>query len=59
MSARRPFSLRREIVLLLIVKLALIVVIKLAFFSDPIRPGPEEAARHLLYPPHSGEASHE
>jgi hypothetical protein len=59
MSDRKTSSLKREIVLLLIVKLALIVVIKLAFFSDPLRPGPEEAARHLLHAPHSGETTHE
>lgn len=43
---QRPLT--REIALVLIVKLVLIVAIKLAFFSDPVRPGTEGTARVLL-----------
>lgn len=43
--------LAREIILVLIVKLILIVAIKLAFFSDPVRPGTEGTARVLLSAP--------
>ncbi len=45
--------LAREILLVLIVKLALIVAIRLAFFSDPVRPGTEGTARVLLSAPPS------
>ncbi len=43
---QRPLA--REISVVLAVKLALIVAIKLAFFSDPMRPGSEGTARALL-----------
>ncbi len=41
-------ALAREILLVLLLKLALIIAIKLAFFSDPVRPGTEGTARVLL-----------
>lgn len=50
---RRPSrgqSLRREIVAILAVKLVLILAIKLAFFSDAVKPGSEGAAAALLGP---------
>jgi len=48
----RPSTpLAREIALVLVIKLALIVAIKLAFFSDPVRPGSEGTARALLSAP--------
>jgi 3-hydroxymyristoyl/3-hydroxydecanoyl-(acyl carrier protein) dehydratase len=43
---QRPLA--REIILVLSVKLILIIAIKLAFFSDPVRPGSEGTARALL-----------
>lgn len=48
---QRPLA--REIILVLIVKLILIIAIKLAFFSDPVRPGTEGTARVLLSVPPS------
>ena len=53
--SRKETSPRREIVVLLIVKLAVIVLIKLAFFSDPVHPGVEGTERHLLQPSQPGE----
>lgn len=46
---QRPLA--REITLVLIVKLILIIAIKLAFFSEPVRPGSEGTARVLLSVP--------
>jgi len=46
---QRPLS--RELMLVLVVKLALIVTIKLVFFSDAVKPGSEEVARALLATP--------
>lgn len=50
MKTAKPGLLGREIALLLLVKLVLIVTIKVAFFSDPLRPGTEGTARALLNP---------
>lgn len=44
---RRP-SLTRELALVLAVKVALIIAIKLVFFSDPLRPGDGDVAQALL-----------
>jgi hypothetical protein len=57
MPASKPIPLRREIPAILVVKLALIVAIKLIFFSDPVKPGSEGAAAALLSPAHSTSAS--
>lgn len=47
---QRPMA--REILLVLIVKLILMIIaIKLAFFSDSVRPDTEETARVLLSAP--------
>ncbi|MFA5082540.1 MAG: cytochrome oxidase putative small subunit CydP [Hydrogenophilaceae bacterium] len=60
MIERKPVSLRREIVLLLLIKLTLIIAIKLVFFSDPVRPGSEGTADALLnHPTLERNASHE
>ncbi len=40
--------LSRELTLVLAVKLALIVAIKLVFFSDAVKPGSEDVARAVL-----------
>lgn len=46
----KPTNLRREIALLLLIKLVLIIAIKLVFFSDPVKPGSAGTARALLDP---------
>ncbi len=51
MKRLRQYPLLREILIILAVKFALIVAIKLAFFSDPVRPGSEGTARMLLSAP--------
>ncbi len=43
---RRPLA--RELVIIIVVKLAIIVSIKIVFFSDPANPGSEGTARALL-----------
>lgn len=43
-----PVSIRREIVAILLIKLALIIAIKLVFFSHPAKPGGEGTAERLL-----------
>ncbi|MDD3530860.1 MAG: hypothetical protein PHS77_13395 [Gallionellaceae bacterium] len=50
MKLQKLGPLGREIALLLLVKLALIIAIKVVFFSDPLRPGTEGTARALLNP---------
>lgn len=45
---RRPLA--RELIVVLVVKLAIIVGIKLVFFSDPVKPGSEGTAQALLAP---------
>lgn len=50
--------LARELIVVLAVKLALIVAIKLAFFSDPVRPGSAGTARALLSTPDSSTTPH-
>jgi hypothetical protein len=42
----RPLT--RELMVVLAIKLALIVTLKLVFFSDAVKPGSEEVARALL-----------
>ena len=67
MPVSKPPHLRRELIAVLAVKLALIVAIKLAFFSEPPKPGEAGTARALLLtdslsiPPadHPTEPSHE
>ncbi|MFN3397975.1 MAG: cytochrome oxidase putative small subunit CydP [Sulfurimicrobium sp.] len=46
---RRPLA--RELIVVLVVKLALIIGIKLVFFSDPVKPGSEGTAQALLASP--------
>ena len=41
-------TFRRQITWLLVIKLILLVVLKIAFFSDPPPKGPDVQARHLL-----------
>ncbi|MGB5062289.1 MAG: cytochrome oxidase putative small subunit CydP [Candidatus Competibacter sp.] len=41
-------SLRREIVILVLIKIVLLAFLKIAFFSAPPAKGPEEQAQHLL-----------
>lgn len=59
----KPFRLSRfgrEIALLLLVKLALIIAIKVTFFSHPSKPGSEGTARALLnHPPMERIVTHE
>lgn len=56
----RMVPLKRHITLLLLVKLALIIAIKLTFFSQPVKPGSEGTARALLEPtPTERNATHE
>ena len=43
---QRPLA--RELMLVLAVKLALIVAIKLVFFSDAVKPDSEDVARAVL-----------
>lgn len=50
MKPQKLGPLGREIALLLLAKLALIIAIKVVFFSDPLRPGTEGTARALLNP---------
>ncbi len=50
MKITRLSPLGREIAFLLLLKLVLIVIIKLVFFSDPLRPGVEGTSRALLNP---------
>lgn len=50
MTAFKPIRLRRELMLLLGIKLILIITIKLVFFSDPLRPDDDRVARALLSP---------
>ena len=45
---QRPLA--RELVIILVVKLALIISIKIVFFSDATDPGSEGTARALLAP---------
>lgn len=47
-SGVKPGTLRREIVVVVLVKLALLVLLKVAFFSAPPPNGPEMQAQHLL-----------
>lgn len=51
MKSIRLSPLGREIALLLLIKLALIIAIKLTFFSDPAKPGSEGTAEALLTHP--------
>lgn len=44
----KPGGLRREVIVVLLVKLALLVFIKVAFFSAPPPNGSEAQAQHLL-----------
>lgn len=44
----RPPSLRRELMVILALKLLLIAAIKLAFFSQPLQPGEAGTARAVL-----------
>jgi hypothetical protein len=48
MKRNRPIRLRRELALILTVKLLLIVAIKLVYFSDAVKPGSDDVARALL-----------
>ncbi|MEZ5578896.1 MAG: hypothetical protein R3F36_06670 [Candidatus Competibacteraceae bacterium] len=41
-------ALRREIIILVLIKIVLLAFLKIAFFSTPPAKGPEEQARHLL-----------
>lgn len=41
-------ALRREIIILLLIKIILLIGIKVAFFSAPPAKGPDEQAQHLL-----------
>ena len=41
-------ALRREIIILLLIKIILLICIKVAFFSAPPTRGPDEQAQHLL-----------
>ena len=41
-------ALRREIIILVLIKIVLLAFLKIAFFSAPPAKGPEEQARHLL-----------
>ena len=45
---QRPLT--RELIIVLVIKLALIISIKIVFFSDPANPGSEGTARALLAP---------
>lgn len=45
LSASAP---RREVVILVLIKIVLLAFLKIAFFSAPPATGPEEQARHLL-----------
>lgn len=51
MKHARLGPLGREIAFLLVLKLVLIIIIKVVFFSAPLRPGTEGTARALLNPP--------
>ncbi|HOB63055.1 MAG TPA: hypothetical protein PKI41_13190 [Candidatus Competibacteraceae bacterium] len=44
----KPGGLRREVIVIVLVKLALLAFIKVAFFSAPPPNGPEAQAQHLL-----------
>jgi lipopolysaccharide export LptBFGC system permease protein LptF len=57
MSRFRPPTLRREITLILLVKLALMFAIWFLFFDQPIHPGAESTARALLDKPAMERAS--
>jgi hypothetical protein len=48
MKRLRPQRLTRELIWVLAVKLALIVTIKLVFFSDAVKPSSDAVARALL-----------
>jgi hypothetical protein len=48
---RQAASLRREIVLILVLKLALIVTLKLVFFSNAVKPDSDRVAAALLAAP--------
>ncbi len=48
MKTRRLTPLAREIALLLLIKLCLIIAIKVAFFSNPVKPGSDGTAANLL-----------
>lgn len=50
MKPRQPSPLGRDIASLLLIKVALIIAIKVAFFSDPVKPGSDGTARALLNP---------
>lgn len=50
MRPSRP-SLTRELSIVLAVKLALLIAIRLLFFSDALRPESDAVARVLLAPP--------
>jgi len=52
---QRPLA--RELTLVLAVKLALIVTLKLVFFSDAVKPDSGEVARALLSSPISSHRS--
>ena len=53
MTRVRKHPLTRELMWVLAIKLALIVTIKLVFFSSAVKPGSDEVARALLTPPSS------
>lgn len=48
---RQAASLRREIALILVLKLALIVTLKLVFFSNAVKPDSDRVAAALLAAP--------
>jgi len=60
MNRFRPPTLRLEIIVILLVKMALIFAIWFLFFDRPNHPGAEATARALLdRPPMERNASHE
>ncbi|NTV95860.1 MAG: hypothetical protein HGA75_10645 [Thiobacillus sp.] len=48
MKPRQPSPLGRDIASLLLIKVALIIAIKVVFFSDPVKPGSDGTAQALL-----------
>jgi len=51
MKRFRQRPLTRELTVVIVVKLALIITLKLVFFSDAVKPDSEEVARALLAAP--------
>ncbi len=44
----KPGALRREVIIVALVKIALLAILKAAFFSAPSPKGPEAQVQHLL-----------